>query len=121
MSKEAYLDEASNTLRLMIHQTATCLHSLSAALYDPHEPAESGISWTSSCSVESSSHAGLSFAQLQCVDGDHSRGYRSHQDLYSVTMCVVLSFALAGQLMQMPAAAHSIPKISELLLHHLQL
>jgi len=36
-------------------------------------------------------------------------------------MCVVLSFALAVQLVQIPAAAHSIPNISELLLHHLQL
>jgi len=61
------------------------------------------------------------FAQLQCVCGDHSLGYLTHQDLYSVTMCVVLSFALAGQLMQILATAYSILKISELLLHDLQL
>jgi len=36
-------------------------------------------------------------------------------------MCVVLGFALAIQLVQMPAPTHSIPKISELLLHDLQL
>jgi len=36
-------------------------------------------------------------------------------------MRVVLGLALAVQLVQMPAAAHSIPKISELLLHDLQL
>jgi len=36
-------------------------------------------------------------------------------------MFVVLGFALADQLVQMPAAAHSIPKISELLLPDLQL
>jgi len=36
-------------------------------------------------------------------------------------MCVVLGFALAVQLEHMPAAAHSIPKISELLLHDLEL
>jgi len=59
--------------------------------------------------------------QLQIVGGDHPCGYRSHQDLYSATMCVVLGFALAVQLVQMPAAAHSTPKISELLLHDLQL
>jgi len=36
-------------------------------------------------------------------------------------MCVVFGFALAVQLVQMPAAAHSILKISVLLLHDLQL
>jgi len=36
-------------------------------------------------------------------------------------MRVVLGCALAGELVQMPAAAHSIPKISELLLHNWQL
>jgi len=36
-------------------------------------------------------------------------------------MCVVLGFAQAGQLMQMHVAAHSILKISELLVHDLQL
>ena len=36
-------------------------------------------------------------------------------------MCVVLGFALAVHLVQMPAASHSMPKISKLLLHHLQL
>jgi hypothetical protein len=59
--------------------------------------------------------------QVQSVDEEHSRGYRSHQDLYSVTMSVVLGFALAGQLVQMPATTHSIPNIAELLLHNLQL
>ena len=49
MSKEAYLDEVSDTIRLMVYQTATCLHSLSAALYGPYEPPESGISTTSWC------------------------------------------------------------------------
>jgi len=52
--------------------------------------------------------------------GDHLRGYRSHQDPYSVTISVVLGFALAGQLVQMPAAAHSIPIVSELLRDDLQ-
>ena len=47
MSKEAYLDEASNTLGLMVHQTATCLHSLSAVSYGPDEPPECGTSSTS--------------------------------------------------------------------------
>jgi len=121
MSKEEYLVEASNILRLMVHHTAMYLHSLSAGSYDPHEPAESGISSTSWCLVDSSSHAGLSFAPLQSVGGDHSHSYHSHQVLYSVTICVVFSFALAGQLVQMPASAHSIPKISELLLHDLPL
>jgi len=121
MSKEAYRDEASNTLGLMVHQTATYLHSMSASSYDSHDPLESDISLTSRCSVDSSSHAGLSFAPLQSVGGEHSRGYHSHQNLYSVTMCVVLGFALAGQLVQMPATAHLIPKISELLLHDLHL
>ena len=121
MSKEAYLDEASNILRIMVHQIATCLLSLSAASYISHEPPEWGISSTSWCSVDLSSHAGLSFVPLQSVGEDHSHSYRSHQDLYSVTMCVVLGFALARQLVQMPATAYSIPKISELLLHNLQL
>jgi len=100
MSKETYLDEASNTLRLMVHQTATCLHSPSAASYDPHQPPESDPLSTSWCSVDSSSLAGLSFAPLQRIGGDHSRSYRSHQDLYSVNMRVVLGFALASQLVQ---------------------
>jgi len=55
--------------------------------------------------------------KLQRVDGDYLRGYHSHQDPYSVTMCVVHVLALAWQLAQMPAAAHSIPRTSELLLH----
>jgi len=121
MSKEAYIDEASNTLRWIVPLAAMCFHSMSAASYGPHEPPESGISLTSWCSVDSSSHPALSFAQLQSVGTDHSHGYRSHQDLYSVTMCVVLGFALAIQLVQMPAATASIPNISELLLHNLQL
>jgi len=49
MSKEAYLDEASNALRIMVHQTAMWLHSLSATSYAPHEPPESGISSRSWC------------------------------------------------------------------------
>jgi len=105
----------------MVHQTATCLHSLPAAVYGSHETPESGKSLASLCSVDSSSHAGHSFAQLQRLDGDHSCGYHSHQDPYLVIMCVVLGFALAVQLMQMPAAAHSIPGTSELLLHGLLL
>jgi len=121
MSREAYLDEASNTLRFMVYQTAMGLHSLSAALYYPHEPPKSGVSLMSWCLVDSSSQAGLSFAQLQSVGGVHLRGYRAHQDLYSVTMSLLFGFALAGQLVQIPAAAHSIPKISELLLLDLQL
>jgi hypothetical protein len=36
-------------------------------------------------------------------------------------MSVVLSFALATQLMQMSASAHPIPRTSELLLHGLLL
>jgi len=120
MSKEAYLDEASNTLRLMGHHAATCLQSLSATSYGFQETPESSILLTSWCSVDSSSHAGCSSAQRQSVGGDHSHGYRSHQDLYSITMCLVLGVALAGQLMQLPAAAHSIPKISALLLHDVQ-
>ena len=36
-------------------------------------------------------------------------------------MFVVLYFTLAGQLLQMPAAAHSIPRTTELLLHGLLL
>ena len=36
-------------------------------------------------------------------------------------MCMVLGSALAGQLVQIPAAARSIPRTSELLLHGLLL
>ena len=49
MSTEAYLDEASDTVRLMVHRTATCLHSLSATSYGPHQPPESGMSSTTWC------------------------------------------------------------------------
>jgi len=97
------------------------LHSLSSGSYGPHGTPESGKSLLSWCSVNSSRYAGLLFSQLQWVDGDDSHGYHSHQDPYSVTMCVVLGFALAGQLRQMPATAHSIPRTSELLLHGLLL
>jgi len=76
------------------------------------------MSW---CSVDLSSNAGLSFTPLQIVGGDHSRGSYSHQDRASVTMSVVLGSAPTGQLTQMRAAAHSLPKISELLRHDLQL
>ena len=48
-------------------------------------------------------------------------GYHSHLDPYSVTMCGVICVALAGQLVQMPVSAHSIPRTSELLLHGIQL
>ena len=121
MSKETYLDEVSDTLRLMVHQTATCHHSLSAATYGPHKPPESGKSSKSWCSVDSLSHAGLLFATLKSIGGDHSHSYHSHLYLYLVSMCVVHSLALAGQLVQMSAAVHSIPKISQLLLHDLWL
>ena len=121
MYKDAYLDERSNTLRLMDHQTPMCLHSLSASSCGPHSSRESRISSTSTCSVDSSCHVGISFEQFKGVCGDHSDRYHSHQDVYSLTMCVVLGFALAGQLMQIPAASHSIHNISEWLLHILQM
>jgi len=72
---------------MKVHQTATCLHSLSATSYGPHKTPELGKSLSSWCLVHSSSHEGLLFAQLQHGDGDHWRGYHSHQDQYSVTMC----------------------------------
>jgi len=121
MSEEAYLDEASNTLRLTVHQTAMCLQCLPAVLYRPHKPPESGIASMPWCSVDSSCHAALSFVPLQVSGGDPSSCYRSNQNQYSVTMCVVRGFALAGQLMQMPAAAHWIPKISCISPHDSQL
>jgi len=103
----------------MDHLTETCLQSLSATSYGPHETGKSGITSTSRCSVNSSSRAGLSFGPLQTVDGDHSRGYHSHQDPYSVTMYGVLCFALTGKLVHMVAAAHSAPRTSDLLPHGL--
>jgi len=119
MSNKAYLDEAFLQSKMIAHLTEKWLHSLSAASYGPHKTPESSKSSTSWCSVDSSSHAGLSFGPLQRVDGDHLRSYHSHQDLYSVTMYVVLCFALTGQLVQMPAAALSVPRASELLPHGL--
>jgi hypothetical protein len=59
--------------------------------------------------------------QLQSIGGDNLHGYRCHQHLFTVTMCVALSLALARQLVQMPAAAHSIPNISALAPPDLQL
>jgi hypothetical protein len=41
--------------------------------------------------------------------------------MYSVTIFVALGFTLAGQLLQMPAAAPLIAKISKLLMQDLQL
>jgi len=102
---------------MMVHHIATYLHCLSAALYVTDETPESGKSSSSWCLVDSISHAGHSFAQLPRVDGDEWRSYHSHQDPYWVTIYVVLGFALARQLVQMPATAHSIPWTSELLLH----
>jgi len=100
---------------MIAHLTDKCYHSLSATSYSPHETPGSGKSSTSWCLDDSSSCTGHSVGLLQSVDGDHSQGYHSHQDPYSVTMCVVLSFALTRQLVQMPAAACSIPRTSELL------
>jgi len=99
---------------------STCLHYLSAAWYGSHQNPESSKSWTLWCSVDSWSCAELSFGPWQSVDGDHQWGYHRHQDPYSVTMGVVLWFALAGQLMQMPATAHSIPTICEVSMYDLQ-
>jgi len=105
----------------MVRQTATCPHSLSAIWYGSHRTPQSGKSLMSWCSVDSLHRAGLSFGPLKRVGGDHSHGYWSHLDLYSVPLGVVLCFATAGQLMQMPATAHSIPRTFQLLLHGLLL
>ena len=103
----------------MVHHTATGLHSLSAAWYGSHETPESGKSSTLWCWVHSSSRAGVSFGPLQRLGGDHSRGYHSHQDTYSVSICLELCFAPAGHHMQMPATDHLISRTSELILHGL--
>jgi len=104
----------------MVHQTATCLETLSGISDDHHGTPESGKSSISGYLVDSSSCAGLSTEPLQSVGDDHSHDYHCHQVLYSVTGCVVLCFALARHLMQMHATAHSIPRTSEVLLHGLQ-
>jgi len=99
--------------------TEKCLHSLSAALYGSYktpEPGDSCIPWNL---VHSSSHAEPLFGPLHSIDGDHSDGYHSHQDLYSVTMSVILCVAQSRQLVQMPAAAPSICRTSEQLQHRL--
>jgi len=105
----------------MSHLTARCLHSLSAASYGPYKTAEYGKLSTLWSSVDSSSGARLLIGPLQRDDGDHSHGFHSHRVLYTVGMCMVLNFAPAGQLMQMHAAAQSIPRTFELSLNGLLL
>lgn len=48
--------------------------------------------------------------------GDHSSVSHSYLNPYSVSMSAVLTFALSGHLMQMPAAIHLIPRTLELIL-----
>lgn len=97
------------------HPTPKCLHSLVAHLYGIHKIAESGISSTLGCSVDSSRCAGLLFGPLQSIDGNHLHSPHSHQVAYLVTICVVGHFAPIQPLMQIPAAAHSIATTSECL------
>jgi len=109
----------SQQSKMIAHLTQKCHYSQSATSDGPHQTPEYSKSSLSCCLVDSSSHAGLTFGPLQRVDGDYSRGYHSHQDPYSFTMCVVLCFALTGQLVEMPATACSIPRTSELIPHGL--
>ena len=117
LSNGEYLDESSKQCDIFVHQTATCLHYLRAAMHSPQETPQSGDSLLSWCLVDPSSSAGLWFEQLHSIGGDYLRSNHSHQDTYSVTMCVVLCFALAGELVQIPDAAYSIPRTSVLLPH----
>jgi len=104
---------------MIAHLTEKCLHFRSARSYGPQQTPEPVKSSTSGCLVDSYIRAGLSFGPLQIVDEDHSHSYHSHQDPYSVTMCVILCFALITQLVQMPATGCLIPRTSELLPHGL--
>jgi len=122
MFKEAYVDFTALIMILHPHHlTAQSLLALWAASYGPDNTRESGISSSSWCSVGSSDHAALSFEPLQRAGGDHSLCYHNHSVLCSIAMCVELCFAPLGQPVQMPAAAHSIPRTSVLLPHGLLL
>jgi len=100
----------------MIHQITICLHTLPSSSDSPHETPESSQSLMLLCSVHTLSHTWLSFAPFNNVDGDQSHVYHSHHDPYSVTISVVLCVALSRQLVPITDAAHSITRISELLL-----
>jgi len=122
MIKELYLD--FTTLIVMVHPhhlTARNLHAPWTVSYAPAAIPESSISSSSWYSVGSSDCARLSFEPLQTAGGDHSLCYHNHCVQCSIAMCVELCFAPAGQPIQIPAAAHSIPRTSEVLPHGLLL
>jgi len=121
MSTQAYLNAPSEQSNMIVHHTATCFNTLSAVSYCPHRTPESGKSSMLWCSVDLSSFVDLSFGPHQNVGGDELGGYHRHQDTYSITLYLVLCCALAGQLMQIPATAHLIPRTYVLSQHGLQL
>jgi len=106
---------------MMVHQTATHLNSWSTAPCDPRRTPESAKSSMLWCSVDSICPTGLTFGRLQIVGGAHLPSDQSCQDQCSVSMSVWLYFAIARQLVKLPATVHSIARSSELLLNCLQL
>jgi len=122
MIKEAYLDYTARIITIHTHDlTAQHLLAPEEASYGPRDTPHPGMSSKSWCSVSSSGHAGLSFVPLQRAGGDHSLCYDNHLFQCSIARCVELCFAQVGQPVQMPGAAHWIPRTSELLLHGLLL
>jgi len=94
MSKEAYLDKS-----VLKHydgwfirvQFISILSQPVGMVLTRHQNQVNN--WSRGPLVNSSIHRGLSFGSVKSVGEDHSGGYDSHQDSYSVTICVELCFA----------------------------
>jgi len=122
MLTEVYLDfTALISIVHPHHLTARSLLAVSATFSGPDNTPESGIQLTAWWLVSSSDHARISIDPLQRVGGDHSLCYHNHSVQCSIAMSVKLGFSPVGQPMQMPGAAHWIPRPSELLPHGLLL
>ena len=122
MFKEAYLEYTARIIIVHPHDLmAQHLHALQEALYGFLNTRVSGISSTLWCSVGSSGHAELWFVPLQRVGGDYELCYHNYWVQCSIGIIVELYCAQVGQPVQMPGAAHSLPKTSESLRHGLVL
>jgi hypothetical protein len=96
------------------HLTVGCLQDSYDTFYGPPNLPECGISLMSWCSVSSSGHAGLLFLPLQRAGGDHSLCFHNHWVYCLIAMFVELRFDPDGQTVQMPCAAYSLPRFSQL-------
>jgi hypothetical protein len=95
MSKEDYLDALSQQSKMIVHQTARCAHSVTMTPCELYRTLKSGILLISRHLVNSSCCAGMVCGSVQRVGEDYKCRNLTHQETYSVTMVVVIVFALA--------------------------